>query len=554
MFRFYVSMMCILSVFAFVGTSCEDDEKELQKFTVTFDSQGGSEIDSQTVTAGERLTEPTAPAKDGASFTGWFKETTCTTAWNFNKDVVTENLTLYAGWKVADFTVTFETNGGSEVASQGILRGALVKEPVSPFKAGMMFAGWYTDANLTQLYDFNTPVMSDLTLYAKWTEEINITREVLEELVKEASNLLDYNYELWSYEAMVRKREKAADVLRDSQATDEEIAEAYTALSKALSQLVELPYRATTKVVVESTSADGSIFLIPGGYLYLSAKGVDNNGQTSTNYEVTFDCNEIREWISGDVREDDDVLYFEMKKDIPVGSTAKLVVKSAEVPNITSTVTLKVVSHTDLVEQFKTKVNALPRYEEINMNNVEELRPIIDELTWMDQLCRSGFENQESTQEYFEYLVAQEKMEKCETAADNIVNFSYAFTGDDCKLYDAYYDDLYYCTYQPEGSFPVGIYLVKGWEPWSSNDWVQSRFVLNADNTFRVEHRHSTNDDGSNAGDWVFDGDKGVYKFTGNQKQGGNIIMQYDYEDYSRSAISKSREAKKFKNSLKHGR
>ena len=57
-FRFYASMMCILSVFAFVGTSCEEeDEKELQKFTVTFDSQGGSEVDSQTVAAGERLIE-----------------------------------------------------------------------------------------------------------------------------------------------------------------------------------------------------------------------------------------------------------------------------------------------------------------------------------------------------------------------------------------------------------------------------------------------------------------------------------------------------------------
>ena len=78
--------------------------------------------------------------------------------------------------------------------------------------------------------------------------------------------------------------------------------------------------------------------------------------------------------------------------------------------------------------------------------------------------------------------------------------------------------------------------------------------MLNADNTFRVEYRHSTNDDGSNAGDWVFDGDKGVYKFTGSQEQGGNIIMQYDYEDYSRSALSKSIKAKKAKSSLKYGK
>lgn len=67
------------------------------------------------------------------------------------------------------YAVTFSVDGGSEVAAQTVESGNLATEPVDPTKEGYTFEGWYGDAGLTTLYDFNTPVTAAITLYAKWT-------------------------------------------------------------------------------------------------------------------------------------------------------------------------------------------------------------------------------------------------------------------------------------------------------------------------------------------------------------------------------------------------
>jgi len=66
--------------------------------TVTFDSQGGSAVDSQIVDHDEKVTEPTAPTKEGLTFDGWYKEYECTNAWDFDIDTVRSDVTLYAKW------------------------------------------------------------------------------------------------------------------------------------------------------------------------------------------------------------------------------------------------------------------------------------------------------------------------------------------------------------------------------------------------------------------------------------------------------------------------
>ena len=66
-------------------------------------------------------------------------------------------------------TVTFYPNGGSEVATDYVESGTPVARPADPTKDGYRFDGWYADPELSQLYDFSTPVTSSITLYAKWT-------------------------------------------------------------------------------------------------------------------------------------------------------------------------------------------------------------------------------------------------------------------------------------------------------------------------------------------------------------------------------------------------
>ena len=73
------------------------------------------------------------------------------------------------GWNVLSHTVTFESNGGSAVASAAVLDGDPVAEPTAPTRTGYTFAGWFTDdTTFLDQYDFSTPVTADVTLYAKW--------------------------------------------------------------------------------------------------------------------------------------------------------------------------------------------------------------------------------------------------------------------------------------------------------------------------------------------------------------------------------------------------
>ncbi|MDP4119749.1 MAG: leucine-rich repeat protein [Bacillota bacterium] len=71
--------------------------------TITFNSNGGIAVANQTGVYNETITAPTTPTRDGFTFTGWYKDSDCTTMWDFSKDVVIVDTTLYAGWKCNAF-------------------------------------------------------------------------------------------------------------------------------------------------------------------------------------------------------------------------------------------------------------------------------------------------------------------------------------------------------------------------------------------------------------------------------------------------------------------
>ena len=71
---------------------------------------------------------------------------------------ITQNMTLYAMWVPVTYTVTFEANGGSEVAKQDVAYGTNVTRPNNPTKLGYVFDDWYKDEELTIKYDFDAVV------------------------------------------------------------------------------------------------------------------------------------------------------------------------------------------------------------------------------------------------------------------------------------------------------------------------------------------------------------------------------------------------------------
>jgi len=151
-------------------------------YTVVFDSQGGSAVNSQAVEPGEKVSEPTAPTKTGYTFGGWYKESGCTNTWNFDSDTVIADVTLYAQWTINTYTVTFNKNGGdteadpiTKTATYGGNVGSL---PTEPTRTGYTFTGWNTgvDGGGTE-FTATTAVTYDITVYAQWVGPVhNITQ------------------------------------------------------------------------------------------------------------------------------------------------------------------------------------------------------------------------------------------------------------------------------------------------------------------------------------------------------------------------------------------
>ena len=140
---------------------------EINKYTVTFDSYGGSKVDPQVVEYGLYAQEPEEPTLKGFTFAYWYLDDE-NEAYDFDTTPITEDITLTAKWEINKYTVTFDSYGGSKVDPQVVEYGLYAQEPEEPTLKGFTFAYWYLDDE-NEAYDFeNTPVTADITLTAKW--------------------------------------------------------------------------------------------------------------------------------------------------------------------------------------------------------------------------------------------------------------------------------------------------------------------------------------------------------------------------------------------------
>lgn len=133
-----------------------------ETIVVSFDSDGGSSVDSQTINKGTTVSKPANPTKSGFIFVEWQLNGK---AFNFGSNI-NENITLKASWiKDAQYTVTFDSNGGSNVASQTVSVTKTASKPANPTRSGFTFVEWQLNG---KKYNFNTKVMGDITLKAVW--------------------------------------------------------------------------------------------------------------------------------------------------------------------------------------------------------------------------------------------------------------------------------------------------------------------------------------------------------------------------------------------------
>ena len=144
------------------------DEAE---YTVTFETGSGSAIPEQKVKYGKRIQGATT-TRAGYTFKGWFRDEDCQIPFSTTTPIK-EDITLYAKWQVTTYTVCFEYNNGGLSKTESVEYGKTVSEPSAPSREGYRFEGWYTNSAYSEMYEFSNPVKQNLILYAKWKGEEN---------------------------------------------------------------------------------------------------------------------------------------------------------------------------------------------------------------------------------------------------------------------------------------------------------------------------------------------------------------------------------------------
>ena len=152
-------------------------DKESKAFNVTFVKNNETDNEVVEVRDGEKVAKPEDPEKDGYKFIGWFTDEELTTEFNFDTPIES-NTTLYAKWEEIvveprTFEVRFVKGNGSEDEVIEVIEGQRVSA-LEIVREGYDFAGWYLDQDLTEKFDFDTRIISNTTLYAKW-EKIEVS-------------------------------------------------------------------------------------------------------------------------------------------------------------------------------------------------------------------------------------------------------------------------------------------------------------------------------------------------------------------------------------------
>jgi len=182
------------------GATCQDVTIIISTdCTVQFETNGGTEIPSQTVRYGEKVQRPEDPIREGFHVEGWYTDIDLKNLWDFESDTVQGNMTLYVKWSEGDpagtinllwwiiglillalllllmfpllnkKTVRFDTGCHVKIKKQKVRKGHCVVRPEDPVRLGRTFAGWYKDESKLVPWNFDQDTVEDnIILYARW--------------------------------------------------------------------------------------------------------------------------------------------------------------------------------------------------------------------------------------------------------------------------------------------------------------------------------------------------------------------------------------------------
>lgn len=143
---------------------------DLASYRISFNSNGGTKVNSQKVSYNTNATKPQDPVKSGYYFAGWYKDSSFQSKFSFLTEIK-KNMTLYAKWvttKPTTYDVTFVASFGNDPIIIEVNNGSTVTAPVVTNEESDNLAGWFTDESKQIEFDFSTPITADTVLYAKW--------------------------------------------------------------------------------------------------------------------------------------------------------------------------------------------------------------------------------------------------------------------------------------------------------------------------------------------------------------------------------------------------
>lgn len=156
--------------------------------TVTFVFNNGTDDTLEvSVKLGDTVEQPNDPEYDGHALVGWYSDEACTTEYDFTSPV-TGDTDIYAAWEEIDpdtaLTVTFMWNYEG-APDGGVARTTEIgyNKRVTKYNAkrsGYDLKGWYTDADCTQMFDFQSKLTKDTVLYARWMEIVTFEAEYVD--------------------------------------------------------------------------------------------------------------------------------------------------------------------------------------------------------------------------------------------------------------------------------------------------------------------------------------------------------------------------------------
>lgn len=217
-------------------------------YIVGFDTKGGTVIEDQEVKKNDLATKPNDPVKEGHTFIGWYvgkKE------FDFNTKIE-NHLIIEAKWEENEYIVKFVTNTDQVIDDAKVKYNKKVSEPYTKQLANHQFLGWYLN---DELFDFNNPITSNITLVAKWernvfqvtfdagfdysidSEKVNVNQNVEEPTIKREGykflgwylndELFDFNTPVTEDITLVAKWEVIQYIIRFNTNTEEEISNRY---------------------------------------------------------------------------------------------------------------------------------------------------------------------------------------------------------------------------------------------------------------------------------------------------------------------------------------